>query len=93
MPRFALIAAAGVLGLAGAPAMAEQLLPGLVAKTYCELRAYGVSQDDALQVALSDGRVSVGYSPMITSFGQTVRADVAQSTIAIHQRCPQFLPR
>lgn len=93
MTRFlaaSIAAAVGALTLAaGSPAQAK-FLPNLAAKTYCDLRALGVSKAEAITASGTDAHI-VAADPMVTVDGQQYPLSVIQTTVAIANRCPEFL--
>jgi hypothetical protein len=89
LTRLACLAVAGALTLAGAPAHAK-ILPNLAAKTYCELRALGVSKAEAIVAAGTDAHV-VEAEPTVTIAGTVYPLSSVQTANAIAARCPQYL--
>ena len=79
--------------IAAAPADAYQILPNLFANRYCELRAVGVGQDDAMRAAMRESMINEPALPTVTSNGKTYTADVLLATNAVVRLCPQWMPR
>ena len=65
------------------------LLPNLFAKEYCEMRALGVSHDEAITVAVNESAIE-GTPIKVTINGKQYDADVVKANRTAYERCPQF---
>jgi hypothetical protein len=70
---------------------AGQILPDLYAYKYCEMRALGLSSQDAANVATDEAYISTGNSFKVKWNGIYVDADVLQAAAAAYKRCPKFM--
>jgi hypothetical protein len=74
--------------LLATPAQAYQVLPSLYAKTYCELRELGVSNEDAIAAAVRESVVSGPDAPEVTVNGSKVRSDILLAVRYANNQCP-----
>ena len=70
---------------------AQQILPNLYAKHYCEYRALGISAEDARTAAINDAYISAGTPTKVNYNGKMFSSDVIQAAAAVVKRCPQYL--
>lgn len=68
---------------------AGEILPNIYAYKFCEMRAAGLSKNDAMKVAMDAAYVSSTNSRKVFWNGQYVDADVLQTTIAVMKLCPE----
>lgn len=83
-----LILAASIL--LATPAHAWQILPITYAKTFCEMRALGLTKDDATKAAIQASVIDGPDSPEVMVAGHKVRADALLAVKHISDECPQF---
>ena len=70
---------------------AQQVLPYLYAKSYCQYRALGISADDARSAAMDDAYISTGTPTQVNYNGRKVSSDVIKAAIAVSKLCPQYM--
>ena len=69
---------------------AGQVLPNLYASKFCEMRAAGLSKEDATTVAMQEAYISSGYAAKVTWNGKLIDSDVLQASIAVVKKCPDL---
>lgn len=69
---------------------AGQVLPSLYASKFCEMRAAGLSKEDAAKVAMQDAYISSGQAAKVTWNGRLIDSDVLQASIAVVKKCPDL---
>lgn len=77
--------------LIGTPAAASTILPNTYAAKFCELRAIGVSKDEAITAAIREATVSRDDWTYVTVNGKRYQSDVIFAATAVAKLCPQFL--
>lgn len=70
---------------------AQQVLPSLYAKHYCEYRALGISAEDARSAAMDDAYISAGTPTKVNYNGKMISSDVIKAAIAVTKMCPQYV--
>ena len=65
------------------------MLPNLFAREYCTMRSYGVSHDQALEVAVRESAID-GTPVRVTIDGEEYDADVIKANRTALERCPQY---
>lgn len=84
-----LIALLAIIPLAAGAAQADIRYPNLAGDKFCELRARGVSVDDALESAIDYGWDSTYTSRTLTrDDGTTIDEDVLEMSSYIGTMCP-----
>jgi hypothetical protein len=73
-------------------AEAKQLVPSLYAQKYCELRANGVSLEQAAKAAVEYSRVGEGFSHVVILRGRKYNSDVLASVELAASKCRNSLP-
>ena len=65
------------------------LLPHTFANEYCSMRSYGVSHDEALEVAVRESAIE-GDPIKVTINGEEYDADVIKANRTALEKCPQY---
>lgn len=88
MTRF--LTAAALLLATAIPAQASTILPHLYAKTFCDLRAMGVSKDDAMAAAIRAAVISGDDWTYITIGGKRYQSDTVMAIRKAFDLCPEL---
>lgn len=73
----------------GAPLKAEVILPYTFAETYCNLRAMGVTEDEAITAAVRSSMIS-GEETYVTLEGKKYGLSTITALQRQKQTCPQY---
>ena len=76
--------------LLSVPAQAGSFYPSLFGARYCELRAMGVENQEAIKVSILQNWSKTRQTPSVTIDGKEYSLDVIEGSNYIKKNCPEF---